>query len=283
MVRGTFDYLKKLDLYATEKPYEILVPMSLFPDANIPKTNLAFETVEVEIKDVRGREDHYSLDNNGFAFTKHDAPTIDFSDREAIEQEHISGVQQLLRRQIPGIKRLFSFDWRVRKSISPDEFSKRTIDLEDGLDALLPAVHPHVDQSKGAAIQRVKMHMGDDADELLRGRVRIINVWQPLSCVSSWPLALCDSQSVIKGDLVDSDIIRRRYVGETSFGAYNSKHRWHYLSNQTPEEATMIKIFDSSPTATATRCMHASFQDSAGSPDQLRESIEVRTLVFSDY
>ncbi|CAK7244929.1 MAG: hypothetical protein STHCBS139747_006492 [Sporothrix thermara] len=58
--------------------------------------------------------------------------------------------------------------------MDPDEFSKKTINLEDGFDPLLPATHPHVDQSTTGAIRRVQRHLGDEAHELLKGRVRII-------------------------------------------------------------------------------------------------------------
>ena len=48
------------------------------------------------------------------------------------------------------------------------------MNLEDGFDPLLPATHPHIDQSVQGAVLRVKRHMGDEAGELLKGRVRVI-------------------------------------------------------------------------------------------------------------
>lgn len=74
---------------------------------------------------------------------------------------------------------------------------------------------------------------------------RTWSVWRPLSPVTSWPLALCDARSVAPNDLVKTDIIRKRFVGETCFATYNSRHEWYYISGQRPDEVAMLKIFDS--------------------------------------
>ena len=55
-----------------------------------------------------------------------------------------------------------------------DDFEKRTVNLDDGLDAMIPVTHPHVDQSYRGASQRVRYHMGSEADELLTRRFRIV-------------------------------------------------------------------------------------------------------------
>lgn len=61
---------------------------------------------------------------------------------------------------------------------------------------------------------------------------------------------------------------------------YNPQHRWYYLSNQTPDEVTLIKCYDSE-TDRARLTPHSAFLD-ASSPKEAphRESIEIRCLVF---
>lgn len=77
------------------------------------------------------------------------------------------------------------------------KFMERTIDLEDGLDPLLPSTHPHIgslrpsnsclsltwiaDQSAAGAINRCRHHLGNDAEGLLQGRFRIIKSVMELS------------------------------------------------------------------------------------------------------
>lgn len=111
--QASFDYLKPLDLYARQKPYEVFIPLSNFSDPTVPRTNLEFETKEVLVHDARDKETEFSLDEHGFCFTTHKTHVASFSDREGIETQYIPEVQSLLRAHIPGVKRLFSFDWRV--------------------------------------------------------------------------------------------------------------------------------------------------------------------------
>jgi hypothetical protein len=75
------------------------------------------------------------------------------------------------------------------------------------------------------------------------------SVWKPLTEVENWPLGVCDSSTVEFKDLITSDLVRRKYVGETFYSTYNSKHQWYYLSRQLPDEVTMLKIHDSDQSA----------------------------------
>ena len=66
--------------------------------------------------------------------------------------------------------------------------------------------------------------------------------------VTEWPLALCDARSVDKErDLQPSDIVKPDYVGESYVAYHNPAHKWHYLKDQSFEEAWVIKLFDSKP------------------------------------
>ncbi|KAH9224645.1 hypothetical protein DL95DRAFT_452396 [Leptodontidium sp. 2 PMI_412] len=88
--------------------------------------------------------------------------------------------------------------------------------------------------------------MKDEAESLLQGRVRVINVWKPLkNPVEDYPLAVCDSSSMALDDLIESDLIRKRFTGATLYAHYNSNQKWYYLSRQRPDEALIMKVFDS--------------------------------------
>ena len=61
---------------------------------------------------------------------------------------------------------------------------------------------------------------------------------------------------------------------------YNPDHKWYYLSNQTPEEVTLIKCYDSEVDR-ARLTPHSAFLDETSPKDAPhRESIEIRALVF---
>ncbi|KAI0188320.1 hypothetical protein EV127DRAFT_434498 [Xylaria flabelliformis] len=63
--------------------------------------------------------------------------------------------------------------------------------------------------------------------------------------MESWPLVgTCDIRSVDFDDLVPTDIVNRRYVGETCFGKYTSKQKWYYFSGHDVNEISILKIYD---------------------------------------
>ena len=142
----------------------------------------------------------------------------------------------------------------------------------------------HVDQTYEASFARVRQHVPADADRLLKGRVRIINVWRPIANpVAHHPLAVADWRSLEP----EKDLIPTRHIypdreGATFSVRHNSSHRWYYLGGQTPEEVTLIKCFDSDESK-ARLTPHTAFVDSASprdAPD--RQSIEVRCLAFDE-
>jgi hypothetical protein len=94
--------------------------------------------------------------------------------------------------------------------------------------------------------------------------------------------------------------VRLKYFGGTHYLYHRPTHKWYYLSNQSTEEALLMKIFDSKQDAPASckhqiqvmslslkliraqGCPHASFKHPY-CPENAppRKSIEVRALVFT--
>jgi hypothetical protein len=58
-------------------------------------------------------------------------------------------------------------------------------------------------------------------------------------------LALCDGSTVNKSDMIVCDNVTKAKVGELILPLYNPAAKWHYLSQQTPNEITIMKIVDS--------------------------------------
>ncbi|KAI9865744.1 MAG: hypothetical protein M1824_000004 [Vezdaea acicularis] len=81
---------------------------------------------------------------------------------------------------------------------------------------------------------------------LLRGRVRIINLWRPIKHpVEDCPLAICDGSTVTADDLVECDSIHAQ--GRRMFGLipYRPGFRWYYMSRQEPNQVLLFKNYDS--------------------------------------
>lgn len=125
-------------------------------------------------------------------------------------------------------------------------------------------------------------HFPDEAPALLKGRVQIINVWRPIKVVRRDPLAVAEANSVAESDLVVLELIYPNRRGATLGVRYNESHKWFYKSNLTPDEVLLIKCFDSKVDGRARRVPHSAFEIKDASHEPLRESIEVRALVFHE-
>lgn len=171
-----------------------------------------------------------------------------------------------------GADRIFIFDHTIRRrgTGTPDAPAVRG-----------PVQQVHIDQSYKASLSRVPHHLPDEADELVKGRVQIINVWRPIKTIERDPLAVAEADSVQESDLVVRGLIYPTRNGETYSVKYNKSHKWHYRSGLTPEQVLLIKCFDSKTDGRARRVPHTAFVDPSSPSDApTRESIEVRALVF---
>jgi hypothetical protein len=65
--------------------------------------------------------------------------------------------------------------------------------------------------------------------------------------VEDWPLATMDYQTMKQSEIHPTNIFKERneFMGQTVGINYSPDQRWYYLHRQTPEEVTMIKIWDS--------------------------------------
>ncbi|OJJ52520.1 hypothetical protein ASPSYDRAFT_51938 [Aspergillus sydowii CBS 593.65] len=146
----------------------------------------------------------------------------------------------------------------------------------------MPANTPHVDQTLEGGFRRAKRHMtAAEAEKYLDGnwRIRIVNVWRPLSHVQNDPLALCDPATVHPTDLIAVDRVSPEYVGEVYYLNNHPDQQWYWLSDQSPDEACLFLSFDSAPTGRAAFCPHASFHLAGREGSEARRSVEVRAIV----
>jgi len=140
----------------------------------------------------------------------------------------------------------------------------------------------HIDQTYEASVARVHRHLGDEAERLLKSRVRIINIWRPIGHpVAHYPLAVSDYYSLDQeNDLVPTRLIYPDREGAIFSVKHNPQHKWYFLADQTPEEVTLIKCFDSEVDRARLTPHSAFLDDSSPKSAPERQSIEVRALVF---
>jgi len=254
------------------QPYNNIDPK---PDM-IPR-NYSDVTKETTLHDIRGHESEYTLDRDAFQVLQDVPPSdepSDFKDEASIAKHYYPEVEKLLLNTIPGATRIHIFDHTIRRS-------------EPGANRA-PVNRVHIDQTARSVEKRVRNYFPDEADELLRGRYRIVNVWRPLNKnpVESNPLGFASSSTVVDGDVVP---VEHRYpsgyLGETAAIRYNENQKWHYLSGMTGSERLLLECFDSASLKPGSkiggRVPHSAFTDPRTREDaEGRESIEVRALVF---
>lgn len=245
------------------------------PPAGQPPRNFGDEQRTVKIHDIRGQESRYTLDEQAFQVASNLPPSAetDFVDDDSIKKNYYPEVEKLLLDNVPGSNRVVLFDHTIRRS-NPNA-------------TRAPVQKVHIDQTEKATVMRVQRHLGDEAEKLLQGRYRIINVWRPLNGpVQSNPLALASSSTVRDEDVVP---VEHRYPDRTGWTAgvkYNEGQKWHYLSGMRNDERLFIECFDSEALKPGSnvkggRVPHTAFVH-PDTPEGAvgRESIEVRALVF---
>lgn len=302
MTTGIFKYLDPTTISQSDEPF-------VKPWAKVDVDATSFQRTERRRSVANIRDAGFSAfgtDVSGFAVHHAPAREKSFADDRAVREGYYAEVESLLRSKLPGVKKVVLFDHTIRKH---DKSSPRQ-----------PVQQVHVDQTPRAAEARVRRHVPDpaEAEELLRGRYQIVNVWRPIGHpASDFPLAVVDWRTTAPEDLVKVDLLyplrqdrdrddddRGKEVlpdpdsttstagyevrGETFSVAPSERHKFYYVKDMTPDEAMFIKCFDSfsqgrpgGRPGVADYTPHTAFIDPATPPDAKgRESIEVRCLVF---
>ena len=96
----------------------------------------------------------------------------------------------------------------------------------------------HNDYTEWSAPQRVRDILPDEADELLKRRFAIIQVWRPIRHpVETFPLAMADAQTLSPDDMIISERRSPGRIGQTYAIKYNPAHKWFWFPRMRREEA----------------------------------------------
>ena len=210
------------------------------PPSGEPRSNIVPEPHSVPIHDIRPISETVSLDREGFALIRQRSAVKDFYDDDEVKDVYYPEAERLIK-AATGADRVFVFDHTVRKRVPG------AADRDGGLRQ--PVARVHVDHTEKSGPQRVRDLIPDEAEELLKGRVQIINLWRPIrGPLLDSPLAVADARTVQPDELVASDLVYPNRVGETYSVKYNPEHQWFYVPAMTADETLLLKCFDSKPT-----------------------------------
>ena len=180
----------------------------------MPRSNIVHEAHRVRIHDMQPIQSPISLNRQGFALLEQRSAVRDFWDEDEIRRVYYPGAERFIS-ATTGASRVFIFDHTLRRRIPGAIDHTRDVPRQ-------PATRVHVDHTAKSGPQRVHELMGEDAEELLPGRVQVINLWRPIhGPLRDAPLAVCDASTVAAADLVPSDLVYRDRLGETYSVTYN--------------------------------------------------------------
>jgi hypothetical protein len=236
---------------------------------------LPLAPARMPIRDMRGRESRYSLDEQGFMVASAPTEVRDFRDTEEIARVYLPEVDALLRDvtgcsatavSTPGLRRV----------------SKRGGAPPPGVAGTGNFAHADYSYTSGDVWLRRAL-TPEEADARLQKRYSIFNVWRTFSePPQDVPLALCDARSVEPDDIQNCTITLGEMTWENTTYLHNEDHRWSYCSDMTRDEAYIFRSFDSDP-ARKVHVPHTAFEDKS-CPDDAppRESFELRVFAFYD-
>ena len=228
--------------------------VKLDPISGARERNYTRKIPEVQVENIRGREDTVSLDTAGFQFYTSPAKYKgEFLDDEEIKRECYPESEELIKK-LTGANKVVIFDHSKYISRSfpfCTIYSSQSLAIRrhtpgqfDGPGKRQPVQQVHVDQTTAASIARVHRHLPpDEAQALLERRFQIINLWRPISVPAlEWPLALCDFRSVDpKNDVFTVALIYPDREGGAYAVKHNPNHKWKYVRGMTPDDFVLFK------------------------------------------
>ena len=261
------------------------------------------DTRRLAVHDLRGRESEFGFKQNGFVYVKRPSSLTasrgDFGSDDLISSRYYAEVEDLLRECLPGVTAIHHLGHIIRSAPKRTDFSD---DADVPTDpawnkpnrGAAPAPRVHIDFTRlGVHLVLIQAFGEEVAKTVTKSgrRFMAFSIWRPIKTIRRDPLAICDARSVRAKELVP---LKRLYpdgkrgenvvVKAAEDIRMECQHKWYWMSEQTPDDVLMIKIFDSEDEdwesgGTVRVGPHCSFHLDGSEGEHVRESIEVRVVV----
>ncbi|KAH8883698.1 hypothetical protein GQ53DRAFT_830374 [Thozetella sp. PMI_491] len=276
-------YIKDLERYKTEVPYRWRGPLSAEKShlrSNIELENRSGIAVK-DVSDLIGSR-YLSLDQNGFEILQY---RHDYSDelleRQEYLQQYLGSIAGVLKRRLDADLAI-CFQYTFRRVTKPElgEIGRNLYEERaPGTSSSPgpPAYQVHADYNKEFPAQIIKQFL--TPEEL--AKYPASHSWKPLFApVRNAPLAFCDPATLSLDDIIEVDTPSATGMSKTSYIKYNAGQQWYWCRDQTPEQVSFFKIWDSDMTACAPFVPHGALRFSIDdSIEVVRDSIETRMIV----
>jgi len=241
-----------------------------------PRPTAMFEPHRVAVHNVRKAPLRLSLDQHGAILVEHCSGVRDFYDDTQVIAAYYPEAAAVIQ-SATDAERVIVFDHNVRRGLS---IPMRPGRYPQGR----PALHAHTDYTEKSAARRLDDVLGTVEAQRPRRRFLQVNLWRPIrGPLRDAPLAICDASSIAPHQLAPVDLVYRERRGEIYYLTHDPKQRWYYAPDMRPDEAWILKNYDSATAGTARFTAHSAFDD----PTPLshvppRESIEIRAFAIFD-
>ncbi|CAK4031465.1 Hypothetical predicted protein [Lecanosticta acicola] len=248
-----------------------------------------YDVADVRIKNLRGHESEFTLDEHGFQLLQ-DIGRIESSEPSYLREKfYATIVPKILAASGASEVVVASHVIRPNRVVRPQEQDTMPIKYAQRI---------HVDYSYDGARVNFLAKCPQFAERFENSRWAVINWWQPFqNSATRMPLALCDARSVADEDyreIMTSRVIQKSFPGSAhmaelpDFASWKvvkpqnpDAHKWYFAPDMQPDEALLIKIFDTSEDGVVRRTPHSAFESPLDHGPE-RTSIEFRCVAFWD-
>lgn len=268
-VRSTFFYTRDVEKLTEVYFYESEAAKDVHAPGDDPR--------EMPVADGWDRAHSFSVDTEGFSLHEMKTSYEEWGDDEQIKATFYPEVVDLLKRTV-GAKRVLVFDHTIRTKAN----IAKKLTQETNTSQRAPVMLVHCDYTNESGPLRVRQLLPTEAEQLLSRRVAFYNVWKPIRrIVEEGPLAMCDVTSASPDDFFKLYLRYRDRTGENYVMRHSQRHKWWYFPKMTPDQAILLKTYESETDGRARFVGHTAFKDPTSLPDApVRESIEIRTIAF---
>ena len=217
------------------------------------------------------RREHHELSAAGFKLLTHDSAVTDFYDEADV-----------LARYYPEMQKLVAAEIGAHAVHIQSHFVRNEAEAVSGKRL---GAHRLVHNDFTPQFQETILPLLETAERVPK-RIAVYNLWRRFDADGlDAPLALCDSRTVSKDELIPTDL--HNYGGGGGFqieiyqSSFADQHQWYFYSTMQRNEVLMFKTYDSAE-APFLPTLHSAFDDPrfSGQAVTPRESIEARAICF---
>jgi len=236
-----------------------------------------------------------SMDRLGVSLAEIDSQCQNFYDAAEVERVYYPEIEQLLLDYFPGATDALVYNHDVFDKEYTGDRTEDQARKNPGVNAnYANLVHNDLNDNSGRVrcrelllnnlrnFGREQHYSEAEVEAKMSRRFMSINLAKPMETVQQNPFVLCAWPSFADQPYITNYRIYDDRVGETTRFTHRAEHEWYWLPQQTPNEVSMLKCYDSVTDGSVSRwSFHSACIDPTAPKDApCRKNLVVRSYVF---